>query len=186
MLHIEYINYKSFLLKSYLSYENINKFNAQFLTEIDDIYYMSNYLSFLFIYSGGGLLEIDLIEKIIEQNKYKNIKLFVLDHKFYNFKRKIIFLNSIKKKINIECFVFNCFKDFYFFIKNKVIRLDFIIGVNNFHLHLEDENKNYWKGFVSMLVGPYGVNDKKIFMVNQINNSYLVEKKSLYNLTFKV
>lgn len=183
MLNIQYLNPDEYLLKSYLSYDTINKFNKEFLDEIDDIYYMSNYISFLFINSGGGLMELDLVEKIIDQNKYKNLKLFIVDHKFYNFKRKIIFLNAIKKKINVECYVFPCFKDFYNFIHDKIIRLDFVIGVNNFYLHLKDENRNYWKGFIDRLVGSYGINDKQMYIVNQTIDKYIVEKLSLYKLS---
>ncbi len=186
MLNIQYLNTERNILKSYLSYDSINKFNKELLNDIDDIYYMSNYLSFLFINSGGGLMEFDLIEKVIEQNKYKNIKLFIVDHKFYNFKRRIIFLNSIKKKINVECLVFACFKDFYNHVHDKVIRFDFIVGVNNFYLKLENENKSYWLGFINKLVGPYGMNDKQIYIINQKDDNYMVEKISLYRLSFMV
>lgn len=182
MLNIQYLINSDFHLKSHLSYDNINNFNKKLLDEIDDIFYMSNYLSFLFINSGGGLMEIDLLEKIIEQKKYKNIKLFIIDHKFYNFKKKIILLNNIKKKINVECNIFPCFEDFYHYIYGKVIRLDFIIGVNNFYLNLEKENKTYWIGFIDRLIGSYGINDKDIIMANQNNQKFHIEKVSLYKI----
>ena len=180
MLNVQYLN-TNCDLKSHLNYENINIFNKQFLEEIDDIYYMSNYISFLFINTGGGLMETDLLEKIILQNKYKNIKLFIVDHTFYNFKKKIILLNSIKKKINVECHIFPCFKDFYNFIIKLLIRIDFIIGVNNFYLHLENDNKNYWHGFINRLVGSYGLNDKEMYILNQKNKKLFIEKISLYD-----
>lgn len=182
MLNIQYLNKNKFLLNSYLTYDCIDSFNNKLLDDIDDIFYMSNYISFLFINSGGGLMETDLLEKIILQNKYKNIKLFIVDHKFYNFKKKIILLNSIKKKINVECNIFPCFKDFYNFIVEKIIRLDFIIGVNNFYLNLEKENKSYWLGFVNRLIGTYGINDKEIYIINQYKNNFSVNKLSLYKI----
>jgi len=52
-------------LKSFLTQTNINTFNNFIIDKIDDVYFMSNYLTFIFFYSGGGLLEINFIDKFL-------------------------------------------------------------------------------------------------------------------------
>ena len=169
--------------KFYLNQENIDKLNSYIIDKIDDIYFMSEYITFIFFYSGGGLLQIKFIDKLIEQNKYKKINIFIIDNIFYNLRKKIILNNYINKKnININCKIYSNIKDFYeYFIKNPC-KIDFIIGVDKFYKKLNKLQFNYWIFFVNKLIGSRGVYDKDIYIIKNTNNELEINISSLYKL----
>lgn len=169
-------------LYSHISNENINIFNYHLINKIDDIYFMSRYITFLHFYTGGGLLELDLIDKLVCQNKYKNVKIFIIDDVYYNFKKKIILERKINKYKNITCKIFPNIKDFLDFITEQIIKIDFIIGTNNFYQKLKEEDVCNWKIFIRKIVGNYGINDKDMFLANETGNKFVIKKLSLYNL----
>lgn len=172
--------------KSFLNIKQRKNFCEYLINKIDDLYYLSGYISFLFIGLGGGLLEIEFIDKLIIQNKFKKIIIFIVDDYFYNLKKKILLKNFIKKKnVNINLFIFTSFSDFYEFILQKNLKLDFLIGLNKFNDKFNNDEKNYWTSFVNKLVGSYGVYDKDIYLVDKNNEEDIdIKINSLYKLTF--
>ena len=79
-------------------FKNIEYLNNYIINEIDNMYFMSEYITFIFFDSGGGLLEINFLDKLINHDKFKKIKIFIIDQIFYNLKKKAIINNFIKNK----------------------------------------------------------------------------------------
>ena len=159
-------------------------FNNYIINEIDDIYFMSEYITFIFFDCNGGLLEIHFLDKLINHKKFKKIKIFIIDQIFYNLKRKAQINNFIKKKNkNIICKIYPNVKKFYEYTIANYFRIDFIIGINNYFNSLNNINKIYWKALVLEIVGTYGVNDKSIYILYPKKNK--IKIKSLYYLINK-
>lgn len=170
-------------LKSFLTQTNINTFNNFIIDKIDDVYFMSNYLTFIFFYSGGGLLEINFIDKLIQQNKYKKINIFIIDDFFYNLKKKILVKNHISNKSNnINCKIFSNLDDFYHYITCNPCRIDFLVGANDFYKNLSSIDNDFWNLFINKLVGSRGVYDKDIYILNQYKDDIDIKILSIFSL----
>jgi len=145
---------------------------------------MSEYITFIFFDSGGGLLEINFLDKLINHDKFKKIKIFIIDQIFYNLKKKAIINNFIKNKNkNIICKIYPNVKKFYEYTTVNNFRIDFIIGINNYFNSLNNINKIYWRALILEIIGTYGINDKSIYIIYPKKN--IIKIKSLYFLIKK-